>query len=114
MFYYSKYWGTWSRVLTRSHNDWETVEVNITPINASFEDTSWDKIKQCWIRVHCTTPTSADTKSLPAEQEEMLVAQVGKEVADFLMHGDILSLIDFKKYNKHKNGGCPLSLCRKG
>lgn len=113
MFHFSSYWRNWSRVLSSTHPGGPFVEVNLTPIPNCYSD-SWERVENKIIRVHGTARDEKDivTDTLPAKVIIEMCDNLGSSVVDFLLHEDILSLIDFDLYKRNQNGGCPLSLCR--
>ncbi|QIG70126.1 hypothetical protein EVB87_026 [Rhizobium phage RHph_N28_1] len=116
LIHYSSYWGTFSRVLTdcnRGRRGW-FVEVNLTPVNAWSAD-SWQEIKRCWIREHCTSRDKRDeaTSKLERAVFDRIGEMVGKDVRHWLLTADILPMIDWDKYGKTCNGGASLFACLK-
>jgi hypothetical protein len=114
MFHLSAYWNRWSRVLTDKHPGGPFVEVNIVPPRHCYEE-GWDKVKKVWIRVHGTARRDRDISRtfLLRDVRELMVKALGRELTTFLLEADILSMIDFAKYEKNQNGGCALADCLK-
>lgn len=114
LFHFSSYWQRWSRVLSSTHPNGPYVEVDLVPIPNSY-DNSWATVENTIIRVHATESKESDiiTCVLPSKVEAEMRANLDIFVVDFLLHEDILSLIDFDLYKENQNGGCPLSLCHK-
>jgi hypothetical protein len=106
MFHYSSYWGTWSRVLrTSSGGGDDTVEVDLTAVNLQ-----WPRVLACNVRSHRTMCARNDIlcRSLPAHVVDLMHKRMSMETFDQLVHADLLSLIDWDKYNKVCNGGAAL------
>lgn len=114
---YSSYWGTYSRILCEKYDGWQTVELDLTPINPSW-DNSWINIPKFSIRFHCTARTDRDTISsrLPKHWFDELGKRVGKDKRHALLTQDIMPLIDYDKYRKAGKGGGVVNLidCLKG
>lgn len=117
---YSSYWGTYSRVLQYpiwNHFDQKhflMIEVNITPVNGLHATQSeWDRCRDINIRRHGTQIDGKDrfTDVIPLDWFNLLGERWGEARRDFILYGNILELIDWVKYNKHNNGGCPLEKC---
>lgn len=115
MFHLSGYWNTWSRVLTDKHPSGPFVEVNIVPSHHHCHGEGWDKVRKIWIRVHGTARTDKDVSRtyLTKDVRKLMLDNLGFELTAFLLEADILSMIDFAKYEKNQNGGCSLDDCLK-
>jgi len=112
-FHYSSYWGSWSRVLSHEGNCY--VEVNLTTI-PNCSSSSWeDDVAEVVIRRHYTARRHGDidTDELPRDIHEAMIEHLGKEMTISLLGSDFLPEIDWEKYHKHCNGGCPLDKCLK-
>lgn len=108
---YCSYWHTWDRVLLRrggTQNEYPIqYEITLTPINGDAGD--WEELLQVRLRGH-RTDTSKDrwTHHLPDGVHQILTDKFGEEVADFFIHADIYSNVDWDKYkevNKYWSGG---------
>lgn len=113
-FHYCAYWGTWSRMLGRrpDHNFY-TVELDLTPVNG--DSGNWARVRDIWIRAHCTSPgkNDEDTNRLPIEIWKWLGTRLGNEVRHMLVTHDFLPLIDWERYDARCNGGCAFQECAK-
>lgn len=109
-FVYSSYWGTYSRIIRTNLFGFQTVEVDLTPINGD-----WKNQRLVNIRAHCTSRDKKDHIMgwLPDMVVFRLRQELGDELAWKLLTEDIFSQIDWDKYRLHDNGGCPLELCSK-
>jgi hypothetical protein len=123
------YWHTWNRVLKpvwggEPHG---MVEVNITPVNGwlTRDQTGTTRrpeaiaeIEALKIRNHLTSSDHNDKfqSSLPEDERRVLVSMIGMEASNYLLFGDIWSIIDWDKYRRQsllsKGGGIPLALIR--
>jgi len=91
---YSKYWKTWSRVL-KFDGSW-SIEVNLTPINSSWQYADWDEeVKPIIIRRHLPPQHFKVVEELPTEIKEMMVEKLGEELVQRLLTEDFLSQIDY-------------------
>ena len=117
MFVYNSYWRTWSRILQEGtpHNNFEFIEVNVTPVNPDFQHSWPEQITPVRIRKHGTTRSRDDkfVGTLPEEVVAMLNEHVPQEIQHFLLHEDLLPQIDWDLYRKHNNGGADFDLIRK-
>lgn len=103
-FRFSSYWGNWSRVLKLpSDSDPTYIEVDLTPIYGH----NWERVREVRIRRHLTAPDPKDTLSqtLPSEVREEMVEALGGRLTDFILKEDLLSSINWKKYEKFNSGG---------
>lgn len=119
MFVYSSYWQTWSRILQEGtvHNNFECIEVNVTPVNPTRPE-SWERqILSVKIRKHSTARSSRDkfVGTLPESAVADLNKYIPKEIQEFLLHEDLLPQIDWDKYREHSRlgGGADFDLIRK-
>ena len=116
-YHYCSYWGTWSRVLCDPSDrlpgfEGCFVEVNISGVNRRPEEAA-----EIRIRKHFTARSYGDkeTDILPLEVKSRLLADcLDVVLAARILNEDFLSQIDWVKYEKFNNGGCPLHLCKKG
>lgn len=99
-FHYSRYWGTWSRLLLLNHRDeslpmtW--VEVNLTPVNMQHPDIArWkESVAPIVIRTHGTSPERGEgSTTLPTDIKEAMRAHLGESATDYLLHEDIWNRI---------------------
>jgi hypothetical protein len=117
MFHYSKYWGTWSRVL-QSEDGWY-LEVNLTPINGRYDNSSqelWNEwVAPIILRRHCTAPQWGELKDkLPPMVVTAMIMNVGAELTRRLITADLLSELDLSVVRaKMRGGGIPLAECRR-
>lgn len=122
-FHYSAYWRKWSLVLTTNwavrHANGEkpmghsTVEIDLEPIHGwGFTDECDKKVRALNLRVHCTAPGHNDVfaEELPIEIEAALMAQIGPDLAAWLLDPttEILGLVDWEAYRALNNGGASL------
>lgn len=119
IFVYSSYWQTWSRILQEGtvHNNFECIEVNVTPVNPSRPE-SWERqILSVKVRKHCTARSSRDkfVGTLPESVVADLNKYIPREIQEFLLHDDLLPQIDWDKYREHSRlgGGADFDLIRK-
>lgn len=109
-FYYSSYWGTWSRVLLKRGGEYQyQIELNLTPVNYPSDYACKEAIIRApWIRKHLTaTKESEYTHELPDNVYNAIVSIYGQVKADYLLHHDFLNEIDFNKLlTAYSNGGC--------
>ena len=110
MFVYSKYWGSWSRVLSTRHPKGPYVEVNLTPI-AGWHSSSWETdVVPIRIRFHGTRYEKGEIcKTLLEEVKEIMIVNLGEDLTNRLLTEDFLSQIDIDLYEKHNNGGANLA-----
>jgi hypothetical protein len=112
------YFRHWSRVLVRGGGDYNhQVEIWLTPINNDSEK-EWATVGDVFITRHDVRYSAFKDRSLwthhlPDEIYKQMLNNIGAMKTDVLLNGDIYSLIDWNKFARHDNGGCPLSLCRK-
>jgi hypothetical protein len=118
-FYYSSYWRKWYRVLVRGGGEHShQVEIPITPLNDNWMEIQPGLIKRWDIRYNSVLFERGDkwTHHLPDEVYTNIKDNLGKETADFLIHADILPMIDWFKYNELINttpiGGVPFKECQ--
>jgi len=109
VFHYSRYWGTWSRVLT-PYSDSPVVELNLTPIN------SWaNEVEPIIFRSHRTSLDQRDQlrEELPTEVKFSIIQQIGIDLLTRLVSTDWLPLLDMAKVHRgrHGGGGLPFAEC---
>jgi len=109
VFHYSRYWGTWSRVLT-PYSDSPVVELNLTPIN------SWaNEVEPIIFRSHRTSLDQRDQlrEELPTEVKFSIIQQIGIDPLTRLVSTDWLPLLDMAKVHRgrHGGGGLPFAEC---
>jgi hypothetical protein len=122
MYIYSKYWGTWSRILgytdlkgnigARLSGDYPwVIEVNLTPVNPGIPE-SWDEVTPIRIRIHGTTCWGHEPKeAIPDVIKQRMRDEIGNDLACVLLYQDLLPLIDLGLAHKLSNGGTNLSDC---
>lgn len=120
-FEYDKYWRQWSRVMLRGGGNFDhEISIPLDPINDSpnfCDEKGWENIAKVLIRKH-DIRFRADTKcihythELPQEVYDRLVMMTGKATADVIMHGDLLPMIDWKRYNEYGDSYVPFEMCR--
>lgn len=118
-FHYSYYWRTWSRVVLRGGGTFaHQVEIPLTPINDS--EGEWEDIRRMDISrrdVRYAIPDRKDiwTHVLPDDVYERVKEKLGKPNADFMVHSDLMNLIDWNVFNaaSKDNGRCPFLRCQK-
>lgn len=115
MYYYSSYWGTWSRVLSNNHPKGPFVEVNLTPIPCCHSSGWENDVAPIRIRFHGTAREEGDkvTDRLPESIYAQMVEKLGAELVNRLLEEDFLSQIDMGLYNKYNNGGANFEDIRK-
>ena len=108
--------GRWFRVLIRGGGDFtHQVEFPLTP---EFDTTwEWRDTKECQIhridmRDNPIKDRSKWTHCLPSQIHKTMSDRIGSELTEFLFNADIYSMIDWNKFNKVKQCGVPLKLCR--
>jgi hypothetical protein len=111
LFHYSGYWRTWSRLLL-SQFDNQYVELNLTPVNPTY-DRSWEEqVRTETIRRH-RTPHDVHrdkiTDKLPEEVLAEMHKRLGKDFVQKLLTYDYISNIDWQVYTRVANGGAPYS-----
>ncbi|QYN79900.1 hypothetical protein PQD71_gp007 [Kosakonia phage Kc263] len=118
-FYKDSYFRQWHRVILRGGGDQYPHQVSI-PLTALNLDSKGDWSDTSQIRIVRTEPrysafkdTGTWTHHLPDDVYEMMVEQMGKPKADFMVHADILPLIDWEVWARHNNGGCFLDICQR-
>jgi hypothetical protein len=117
LFHYSKYWGTWSRVL-QEREGWY-LEVNLTPINGRYDNSSrelWDtQVRPIIIRTHATPPQPGEmVDRIPAMVVTAMMMNVGVEITHRLLLDDLLSEIDPDRLKgMMRGGGVPLEEVRR-
>lgn len=110
--------GEWFRVLIRGGEGYShQVEILLAP--AVNTKTEWDKIGDVFITRHDVRFIKEKDKSrwthhLPDDVHDSMYRNIGPNKTDFLFEGNIYSLIDWNKFTRNDNQGCPLSLCRRG
>lgn len=119
IFVYSSYWQTWSRILQEGtpQNNFEFIEVNVTPVNAHRAQSWEQQILPVIVRKHGTQRSKREkfVGVLPQEAVNALLKHVPKEIAQFILHDDLLPQIDWDKYREHSRlgGGAHFDLIRK-
>lgn len=107
MFHYSKYWGTWSRILQTVDIGYKVyTEVNLTPVNGA-----WDEVRPIIIRVHSTAPKEGEIRHhLPLQVQELMYRHIGSALTHRLMSDDLLSEMDLDRLKLlMRGGGVPIS-----
>lgn len=110
-YHFSSYWRTWSRVLLVKHREFQTVELNLTPINGNWSQDVLPVI----IRVHSTQPSPRDlsTPRLPIDVWKLLGERLGRDFRHHLCTTDFVPMIDWSKQELNRGGGCPIALIAK-
>lgn len=115
-FVFDRYWGNHSRVLQRMGGKFhESIEVSVTPINSDIPS-SWERIKELRIRHHVTDQSDDRfTHVFCGGVAKCILDKVGAEFYETLFHTDLLSEIDWAKYQvvdliHWQGGGIPLIL----
>lgn len=113
-FRYNGYWGTHSRVLREPEGDKSQVEVTVFPSNHNFPY-AWIEIAELRIRSHRTAPGASDRTYDELDDELQIQTRVTPEIANVLIHDDILSEIDNDKWDEVRRkwrggGGIPFIL----
>lgn len=118
-FYKDSYYHQWHRVILRGGSDIYPHQVMI-PLTAMNLDSKhdWTDVSQVRIirsdtRYAAFKDTGTWTHNLPDEVYETMTRHLGNEKADFLVHADILPLINWDIFNRHNNAGCYLDVCQK-
>jgi hypothetical protein len=118
LFHRCAYWGNWSRILSRK--DGWTVELDLTPVGGlnSTSKHEWAEIASTHIRRHCTAPAHNDINAtiLPAQAFQAMYDNLPLQIVRYLLtvpDDELLSTIDWDKFNKIQNGGAILSQCKK-
>lgn len=118
-FYKDSYFHRWHRVLVRGGGDLypQQIAIPLTAINleskAEWSDASQVMIHCHEIRFKAFKDTGTWTHHLPDDVHAMMVENMGKAKADFMVHADILPLIDWRLWERHqKDGNCFLDLCQ--
>lgn len=118
---FSSYWGTYNRVLLRQGGIFsEQIELSLTPVNPDFPDT-WDQVKLCRIRKHCTARGVRDTIShhISDNLYRHMEENMGEVLTDFIFNYDIYSKLKEIKARRNwylferfisQGGGVPLVL----
>lgn len=120
-FVYDPAWKQWSRILLRGGgNHIHEVSIPITTIpntvpgTESWEDVSRVLIHRADIRNHRVVTLSKDyiyTHELPDEVYKSMIDGMGRTLADFMIHGDILPFIDWKVHSELGDSYVPLRDC---
>lgn len=133
--HYSGYWRRWSRVLflNEKFKGHRVVEVNLSPINEHMKDSWEQQVLPLVIRAHSTGfdirkhrdgaymmgsdklfryVVRNKNSVVYRELRGMMQRSLPIEIVQRLLFDDFLSLIDWEKYHKNCNGGCPLGKCR--
>lgn len=116
-FYFDSYFRQWHRVLVRGGGDYtHQISVLLTPLNGWDTEESVKRVADVTILSNDIRYSPSNykrewTHHLPDNIELGMIEHLGEEKANFLLHANILPLIDWKKYERHQNGGCPLDLC---
>lgn len=118
-FYKDSYFHIWHRVILRGGGDQYPHQVSI-PLTALNLDSKSDWADVSQVRIVRTEPryaafkdTGTWTHHLPDEVYEMMVTNIGKQKADFLVHADILPIIDWDVWARYNNAGCFLDICQR-
>ena len=117
-FYKDSYYHRWHRVLVRGGGDQypQQISIPLTPVNleskGEWSETSQVCIQRHEIRYSAFKDTGYWTHHLPDEIHAQMVEKMGKAKADFMVHADILPLIDWKVWERHNNNGCYLDVCQ--
>lgn len=118
-FYKDSYFRQWHRVVLRGGGDLYPHQVMI-PLTALNLDSKTDWSDTSQIRIIRTEPrysafkdTGIWTHHLPDDIYDTMVEHMGKAKADFMVHADILPLIDWEIWARHNNGGCYLDICQR-
>lgn len=113
----SNYWGNSNRVLIRMGGKYrEQVEVSVSPVN-NF-DGDWRDLALVRIRTHATVSKDHFSHAISPAIWNDLVEHVGEEIANILVHTDLLGEIDPDEHKKYQRtwsagGGIPFILLAK-
>jgi hypothetical protein len=116
-FHYSSYWGAWSRVIVPYNHPDGVIELNLTPVNPSWERSWQEQIMPTIFRWHCTSLDRKDklTDVLPDYVPERMGEHLVPSFVDQLLNETWIDLIDIEitKRGRSGGGGIPFAECRK-
>lgn len=118
MFVYCGYWHHWSRVLSEKEpHGGPFVEVNLTPIGGTTTYGGWEKeVIPIIIRRHGTMRDIHGDRvvdELPADVLAHMREHLSEDFVQRLLYEDFLSQVDWDKFRRNNNGGCPFAKCCK-